>query len=96
MSDNIVEFKPRDADETERHLEGDARCVCCGHNWVAVAPIGESQLQCPECETFKGVFVNPVVPRHESMWTCDCGCDLFYVSPEGLTCYQCGDEQDFS
>jgi len=81
-------------DEQRPHLTGEARCVACGHTWVAVAPVGTKELECPECLTEKGLYRYNVVPNGK-IWECDCGCDLFFVLPTGFQCYQCGTEQRF-
>lgn len=90
MSGNVV-----DPASHRPHMSGPARCICCGHEWVAVAPVGEPQLDCPICKTAKGVFVHPVSPRGETRWVCKCGSDLYYILPTGCQCYQCGTVQSF-
>lgn len=84
MSDNIVSLN-----EHRPHIGGEARCLTCKHEWVAVAPAGTSQLECPECEAEMGVFKYPVRPKGE-VWECGCGSDLFHILPAGCQCYKCG------
>lgn len=68
---NILEASP--------HLSGEAMCLVCQHKWVAVAPIGECSLECPECHTFRGVFTgNPLGEEH---YRCKCGCSHFAILP---------------
>ena len=68
---NILEASP--------HLSGEAMCLVCQYKWVAVAPIGECSLECPECHTFRGVFTgNPLGEEH---YRCKCGCSHFAVLP---------------
>lgn len=81
--------------QKEEHLSGEAICSCCGYEWVAVAPVGVKQLECPQCKTMKGLFRNPVAPRSEYVWECGCGCRLFFISPDFNQCYQCGQIQNF-
>jgi hypothetical protein len=35
----------------------------------------------------------PVIP--DDVWECNCGCQLFYINPEGWTCSNCGTYQIF-
>ena len=68
---NILDASP--------HLSGEAMCLVCQHKWVAVAPIGECSLECPECHTFRGVFTgNPLGEEH---YRCKCGCSHFAILP---------------
>lgn len=82
---NIIAFpgKPQPT------ITGGARCVHCEHEWVGVAPLGTSVLECPECHSMKGLFVWPV-ERPEIAFKCLCGSMLFYLSPDSTSCYQCG------
>jgi hypothetical protein len=59
------------------HLSGDARCNGCGHEWVAVAPIGSAdspfgELACPACNALKGVLVRHCIYEREGFqhWHC--------------------------
>lgn len=85
----IHEFKPKDP-----HLSGEAHCIYCDHKWTAVAPVGTTQLECPECRTLKGVFTYPCEPEGER-WECQCGCQLFWITPTYSMCYNCGEIQSF-
>lgn len=84
---NVIQLHNR---EGSPHMQGPARCVACGHKWEAVAPVGTKQLQCPKCHTLKGLFMNPVAPSENQIWTCACGCQLFFIGPKYMHCYQCG------
>lgn len=77
------------------HATGGAFCLQCNHEWVAVAPTGETQLQCPACKTHKGLFKFPCAPQHEMLWTCRCGNQLFNMTPEGHFCPNCGTYQEY-
>jgi DNA-directed RNA polymerase subunit RPC12/RpoP len=86
MSNKVIDIL-----EYQAHNTGTARCMNCGHEWVAVAPIGViGGLECPECKLKKGVFVYEVEP--EVIWVCNCGCYLFTLS--GVSgqwlCWKCG------
>lgn len=81
-------------EEREPHIRGTARCLECSHQWEAVAPLGTFNLfECPECRTHKGVLTGPFVP--ELRLECECGNQLFFVTPEGYQCPRCGVEDDW-
>lgn len=72
------------------HIAGTARCYQCGHLWEATAPMGTSELECPECQTFLGLWMTPI--QHAVTYECDCGCDVFRLTPTAIHCYRCGEE----
>jgi phage FluMu protein Com len=78
---------------TERgpHFSGEAHCLHCKHEWIAVAPVGTIELECPECKTMKGLLRYGCEP--ETAWVCGCGCHLFMISPQGTICWKCGEYQ---
>lgn len=80
--------------EREPHLSGHARCLACGHRWAAVAPLGTVWMECPECSLRRGRFVNEVVSGPQQ-WVCQCGNDLFHITPEYAYCPNCGMHQSF-
>lgn len=85
---NVVSLQDRLKSQTMR---GDAFCLQCGHHWVAVAPPGTVRLECPECHTEKGLFkFECVVPDGTAVWECGCGNQLFYLTPVGHLCANCG------
>lgn len=91
---DVVEL--RQAEPKESHVTGEAFCVQCNHEWVAVAPAGTTQLECPECRTEKGLFKFPCrPPEGEQVWTCNCGNHLFYMTPDGHLCPNCGTHQEY-
>lgn len=88
----IVELRPRH----DPHGAGDAFCLQCNHQWVAVAPTGTVQLECPECHTMKGLFKFPFAPSEgQLVRECNCGNQLFYMTPEGHMCANCGTYQGY-
>lgn len=91
---NVIAFaKPEPKDP---HASGEAICMTCGHEWVAVAPItgGAHQLECPECHTMKGHFKWPFAPNAEDkIWACDCGCTQFWILADYHMCPNCGTKQ---
>lgn len=71
------------------HSAGRARCLACKHEWVAVAPTGVTWMECPACLLERGRFVG----QHEvegPHWFCPCGNNLYFATPEGLYCPNCG------
>ena len=86
----VLQFKRKEPDEP--HLSGNAQCIGCKHRWVAVAPVGTMELDCPECGLNKGRFRNVCMPeKTKEIWVCGCGCDLFVVvKTDGYMCVNCG------
>lgn len=78
--------------EHRPHASGLAFCMQCKHEWAAVAPMGAVALECPACETQKGRFRFPH-RRSGSVWVCNCGNDLFHLTPDGTYCPNCGEWQ---
>ncbi len=84
--------------EREPHLAGEAVCLCCRHEWAAVAPTGTWQLECPSCGTMKGVWRYPVGGEvGDACFTCACGCEALTAYKRAglfhLKCMSCGTEQ---
>jgi hypothetical protein len=72
------------------HMAGDARCMSCGHQWAATAPLGTYRLECPGCGLIHGAFVAAPMPEEgRSFWRCDCGSDLFMLLPHAIRCGRC-------
>lgn len=71
------------------HATGAARCMACRHEWVAVVPAGTEWLECPACELVRGRMVFPCMPESSAVFTCNCGCQLFTVTPTGILCPNC-------
>ena len=79
-----------DINERRPHWSGPALCTRCGHEWRACVPADATdELECPECKTFFGIKRGPHQPVGR-VWTCKCGGDLFYLTPDGHMCRQCG------
>ena len=75
--------------EREPHMSGAAACMACHTAWVATAPVGTHELECPACHATKGYFVASVM-RGEEYFECDCGCDVFRIEPTvGPYCVNC-------
>lgn len=75
-------------------VQGGATCTRCQHKWQAVAPTGTTELECPECKSFFGLFDAPVTPvQGEIYWRCDCDGELFYIMSGTVRCRNCGTVQ---
>lgn len=80
---------------TEPHGHGKAFCIACNHNWQAVAPVGVTELECPQCKTMKGRYTFAFAPSTEKVWECGCGNQLFNFDMNGIFCPNCGVYQTF-
>ncbi|MEH6483041.1 MULTISPECIES: hypothetical protein [Pseudomonas] len=94
MTGNVVEFGRK-----EPHASGEAICRNCKHEWAAVAPVGVTQLECPECSTEQGAFKYPFGPAvGDDSYTCNCGSEDFFIMRKAgnvsgeVRCRQCGVE----
>jgi hypothetical protein len=74
-------------------VQGEAFCLQCRYEWQAVAPAGKSAceilLECPQCQTMTGRLRYDFAPEGE-FWQCHCGNQLFYITPDGHFCPNCG------
>lgn len=89
----IVEFKK--PEPRAPHMSGEAVCMACSHEWVAVAPVGSTLLECPNCRTEKGRMIYAGMPASGHIWKCACGCDLFRITTTQAICINCGNGQAF-
>lgn len=92
MSVNKIVNISKYRDDNSPTSSGECRCLLCGYTWTGVVPIGTIWLECGECHSMKGRFVYHC-ERDRSHWTCNCGNDLFFATPEGFYCPNCGDWQ---
>ncbi|PVE25423.1 hypothetical protein DC522_05880 [Microvirga sp. KLBC 81] len=93
MSAEILNLFGSERTEPEGpHLSGQAVCMACKHEWVAGAPVGTVHLECPACKRTWGQFKNPVEPS--VAWSCQCGEQLFWITPNGCQCRACGSIQE--
>lgn len=91
---SVIPFAPRQQ-ETQTG-EGEAFCIACGHTWRAVAPTGTVDLECPACRTMKGKWRFEFRPAPGQMVrVCNCGNQLFYLTPDGHLCANCGIYQGY-
>lgn len=84
---SVVEFKRPEKELP--HATGEAFCARCDHTWVAVAPVGTTLFECPNCHTHGGMFKFMCAPE-APVWNCPCGNQLFYITTEGHFCPNCG------
>ena len=70
------------------HKSGPARCLTCKYEWVATAPIGTVDLECPRCATFQGVFKG-VTKSEYTQWRCQCGEWTFFIDEVSPYCAHC-------
>jgi hypothetical protein len=81
--------------EHRPHLSGNAKCAQCGHAFVAVMPVGEIWIECPNCRSEKACLRGPVQPHDSACsYTCGCGSDVFsfWLTDGGVRvmCCVCG------
>lgn len=75
---------------------GQAFCMACNHEWVCVAEVGTHRLECPDCHRMTGMFKFEFAPPDDMLvMTCECGSQLFYMTPSGMLCPSCGDYQRY-
>ncbi len=86
MTGDVVSLQER-----RPHLSGPVRCMECGHQWAAVAPIGTCRLECPGCRCWKGVWIGATeADEGKAAWICQCGNDAFQLLPHAIRCLRCG------
>jgi hypothetical protein len=76
------------------HSEGEAFCLDCKHQWVAVAPSGVVWMECPACHLMRGRFKFHHMHYDKPHWECGCGNELFCILPDFVYCPNCGKRQD--
>lgn len=86
MDNNVVAFP----EKHEPHMAGEALCLACKHEWVAVVPTGAISLECPSCKTERGVYKYQIAHMNEPMFACGCGCHYFVLDEDGPLCCLCG------
>lgn len=97
MAADVIPFARRQAPPPEAdgpHMSGEAFCIGCRHTWVAVAPAGTVDLLCPGCTSMKGMFKFATQPAPGTLVrVCRCENNLFYLTPDGHMCANCGQFQ---
>ncbi|UOF79506.1 putative zinc-ribbon domain [Caudoviricetes sp.] len=97
MSAEVLPFKPR-AEAAVPHLQGEAVCVVCSHEWKADIAVGGAvnSMECEVCHSMKGVFKRFVQYTDLPQWRCGaCSGILFTAILIGdaptVACASCGD-----
>lgn len=87
--------------ERRPHISGNARCSACGHEFVAVVPVGDVWFECPNCGTERALMRYPVLdePAWPNVFACNCGCDVFAIRSDEvgdvrIACLACGETQN--
>lgn len=82
----VVDFRP------QQYGAGEAFCLACGHVWAAVVPTGTTAFECPACNRHTGHWKFEFYPGEQDQFVrqCNCGNQLFYLTPEGHLCANCG------
>lgn len=80
-------------EERTPHMHGPCLCLDCRHEWQGVAPVGAVWLECPACSLKRGRFLFDVDYGETKRWTCNCGNDLFRITPSATYCPNCGQTQ---
>lgn len=94
MSADIVDLAQARIDRSP-HGSGPAKCLHCGHTWVAVVQIGVVGFPCPECHLDKGVMTG-LYSSDKYDWACACGNILYRISEKRIYCVLCGKEPDLA
>lgn len=85
----VIDLNQYKEDNTEC-ITGTAMCVQCRHQWEAVQPVdGEKWLECPSCKLMRGHFYYHVSAPGGEVYECQCGNQLFIVTPTGTWCPNC-------
>ena len=91
---SVIEFRRPASAPTQAEQQwgsGEAFCIACGHEWAGVAPTGTTTLECPACHAHKGKWKFEFYPAEGQMIrVCNCGNRLFYLTPDGHLCANCG------
>jgi hypothetical protein len=87
---NVVPFGKK-PEPLEQWAAGETFCIACDHRWAATAPTGTVDLECPNCHTMKGKFRFEFKPSEgQLVRECRCSNQLFYITPDGHMCANCG------
>ena len=89
----VLEFKA--PDKIDPHMSGEAICAACGHESIAVVPVGTWLFECPACHAHKGHMKHPCLPADGHIWNCGCGCDVFRITTKEAICINYGQKQQF-
>jgi hypothetical protein len=78
-------------DSRRPSVTGDATCLHCNKTWTAVAPLGTTALECPNCQLMRGAWLNHTFPDIPVL-TCHCGNSFMFILDNGRSmCARCLD-----
>lgn len=86
---NVIEFGRK-----EKWASGVTICMSCRHEEVTVAPLGVIDMECSACGSMKSRWKGEFRPD-DDVSTCKCGNQMFYMTPQGHFCPNCGDYQKY-
>ena len=96
MTATVLPFKAKPIEAP--HLQGDAVCVACGHEWKANIQVGGAvnTMECEVCHSMKGIFKRFVQYTNLPQWHCaPCGGMLFTAllidDVPTIACAACGE-----
>lgn len=96
---SVVPFQKRVVPAPDVNMvSGSAKCLACEHKWTAALEMSlnmPTEIECPSCGTMRGVFENGFYPTSGSVRVCNCGNDLFRLTPKGHICARCGTYQTY-
>lgn len=83
-------------EERSPHMTGEAVCLACEYEWQAVAPVGLTEMECPNCACHKGMLKDFCAPEGGLVYNCNsCGGCLFLLKPDlTMMCAGCGMEHN--
>lgn len=92
---NVVPFSKK-PEPPKQWASGEAFCISCGHRWVAVVETGTKHFECPGCRRHTGQYLFGFMPSEgQLVRSCNCGNQLFYLTPDGHMCANCGTYQSY-
>lgn len=87
--ENISPVFPVQSIETKRPtITGEACCLHCDEHWTAVAPLGTTELQCPNCKLMRGAWLRHTFPDMPVL-TCNCGNSFMLITESMALCARC-------
>lgn len=83
---SVIAFPPK--------ATGEAKCVGCGHTWIADRYDDDRIFECPKCGAVKASLRHYHRPDEETpVWVCNgCEGDLFILTTYGAMCINCGSQ----
>lgn len=76
-------------------FHGKALCLDCGYEFEGHRNFDHAFIQCPKCRLFRGKHIYPIV-TDTPHFTCNCGNDIFHITPTFFYCPACGKDWSVS